>query len=235
MQKNILCPSCTKSNCLVKFCSMEWQEKIGNRKSMSLYPKGQYVIMEESHVLGVYFIYHGKIKVVSSNERGKEQIVRLAGDGHMLGHAAIGHETYPIGAVTMENAKICFVDNQTIYDAFMENPHLTYQTMMYYSRELRKSELRTKYFAQMTNEEKIIYSLIYVAETYGISEKDQSLNINLPRQDIADIVGTNAEQVSRVISYLKEKDLIETEGRAIKIVELHKLMELISNYYTPHP
>src|SRR5690554_6569363 len=226
MQKNILCPSCTKSNCLVKFCTMEWQEKIGKKKSMSLYPKGQYVIMEGGPVLGVYFIYHGKLKVVSSNERGKEQIVRLAGDGHMLGHAAIGHETYPIGAVTMENARICFVDNQTIYDAFMENPHLTYQTMMYYSRELRKSELRTKYFAQMSNEEKIIYSLIYLAETYGLSEEEQSLNIALTRQDIADIVGTNAEQVSRTISYLKKKGFIETKGRTIRLLNVEKLVGL---------
>lgn len=234
MQKNVLCPSCPKTNCLIKFCSVEWQEKIAAKKSMTTYPKGQYVFMQGAHVMGVFFIYHGKVKVVSSNESGKEQIVRLAGDGHMLGHGAIGQESYPIGVVTMEQASICFVDNQTIYDAFMENPRLTYHTMMFYSTELRKSEMRTKYFAQMTTEEKIIYSLIYMAETFGVSD-EQRLNLILTRQDIGDIVGTSAEQVSRTVSYLKDKGYIATHGKTIQFLEIDQLISLLAHYHVPDP
>lgn len=188
------------------------------------------MIIEGSLVLGAYFIYEGKVKVISSNCHGKGQTVRLASAGHMLGHIAVGHETYPIGAVAMEDSRICFIDNQTLFDAFMENPMFTFQAMLFYSRELRKSELRTKCLAQMNNEEKVIFGLVYIMESFGLNESDQTLNIKLSRQEIADLVGTNAEQVSRVLPYLKEKKMVAINEKQIQILDKEQLYTRLSAY-----
>ncbi len=233
MQFNVICQSCPNKNCPVKYCSPEWQDKISNQKNLVIYPKGQYVIVEDSLVMGAFFIQEGKVKVVSSNFRGKEQTVRLASNGHMVGHMGIGHETYPIGAVALEDSKICFLDNKTLYDAFMENPQFTFQVMMFYSRELRKSELRAKCFAQMNNEEKVIFGLIYMIDTFGIAQEDQTINISLARQEIADIVGTNAEQVSRAFAFLKGKKIIDTKEKRIQIINTNELIRLITCYLKP--
>lgn len=231
MKYNVECKSCPNANCMVKNCHAEWQDKISKTKNILVYPKSQYVIVEDSLVFGAYFIYQGKIKVVSANCQGKEQTVRLATDGHMLGHMAIGQETYPIGAVALEDSKVCFVDNQTLYEAFMANPKFTLEVMMFYSRELRKSELRTKCFAQMNNEEKVIFGIIYMIETFGIDPDDQEINIPIRRQEIADIIGTNSEQVSRVISYLKGKNIISSKDKKIQILNKKALFGLISSYH----
>ncbi|MCC5918071.1 MAG: Crp/Fnr family transcriptional regulator [Cryomorphaceae bacterium] len=225
------CFACANSNCLVKHVDKEWQDKISNQKTHLRYPKGQSIFREGSRVFGAYFIQEGKVKVVSSNLMGKEQTVRLAGNGHMLGHMGYGSETYPIGAFTLEDSHLCFLDNDILYQAFMHNPRFTFEVMMFYSRELRKSELRAKCFAQMTTEEKVIYAIVYTAETFGICPDKSTIGVDLPRQELANIAGTNADQVSRAISSLKNRSLVKVVGKSLMIPNLQKLKNEIAMYF----
>jgi CRP-like cAMP-binding protein len=224
------CKVCITSSCLVKNCSDAWLEKLSLAKNSPIYPKGQFIFMEGSLVMGAYFILKGKVKVISSSLDGKEHTVRLAREGHMLGHTAIGMEKYSIGAVTLTESQVCFIDNQTLQAAFMENPKFTFEVMRFYSRELRKSEIRTKCLALMNNEEKVILGLLYIADNYLPDPNDNQVEINLSRQEIAQIIGTNSEQVSRVLSSLKKDGLIETQERAILLRDIRKLKEVISHY-----
>ncbi|EON75933.1 transcriptional regulator [Lunatimonas lonarensis] len=189
--------------------------------------------MEGSLVMGAYFVRKGKVKVISSSLDGKEHTVRLAWDGHMIGHTGIGMETYSIGAVTLAESQICFIDSQALFEAFMENPRFTFEVMRFYSRELRKSEIRAKCFALMNNEEKVIFGLIYLSDSFLPHRDDNQVEINLSRQEIAQIVGTNPDQVSRVLSSLKKNRLIYTKERCIYLLDLAKLKEAISHYAFP--
>ncbi|RZS97905.1 Crp/Fnr family transcriptional regulator [Cecembia calidifontis] len=222
-----MCPIAT---CLVKQCNHTWINRLSDAKNSPIYPKGQFVFMEGSLVLGAYFILKGKVKVISSNVGGKEQTVRLAGEGHMLGHSAIGLEKYSIGAVTLEESQICFIDNATLYEAFMANPKFTFEVMRLYSRELRKSEIRTKCLGLMNNEEKVILGLLYLADTYLLGSQGNQVEIDLNRQEIAQIIGTNAEQVSRVLTSLKKEGLIQTVDRTIQLPDITTLKERIRQY-----
>ena len=104
--------------------------------------------------------------------------------------------------------------------------------MMFYSQELRKSEQRTKNFAQMTVEEKVIFTLLYIIEIFGFNKEENTINASLSRQDIADIAGTNADQVSRTIAYLKKEKLVSTQGKKILIKNYEGLKKSISRYVT---
>jgi CRP-like cAMP-binding protein len=194
------------------------------------YKKGQYIIREGESVSGIYSIKEGKIKVVSSGLNGKEQIVRLASDGHILGHRGYGGEIYPIGAVAIEDSLICFFNNDDLLNAFESNFNFIYQLMMFYSKELRKSELRIKYFAQMTVQEKVIFALNYIIETFGFDRDGKTINVTLKRQEIADIAGTNADQVGRTITFLKKQNLISTHGKKIRIENYESIFSNITQY-----
>jgi CRP/FNR family transcriptional regulator, cyclic AMP receptor protein len=231
LSKETNCDVCDNNNCLVKHIDKKWQARVNESKTWLRYPKGQSVFREGSRVFGAYFIQEGKVKVVSSNVRGKEQTVRLAGNGHMLGHMGYGNETYPIGAITLEESGLCFLDNDILYKAFMNNPKFTFEVMMFYSRELRKSELRAKCFAQMTTEEKIIYAIIYTAETFGICPEENVVDVDMPRQELANIAGTNADQVSRAITNLKNRGLVKIIGKTLEIADMQKLKGELAEYF----
>lgn len=226
----IECGECKNSQCFIKLCSSEYISLLNEKKNQIVFNKGQFVFQEGSPVFGIYFIQEGKVKVVSSNLKGKEQIVRLAGDGHILGHRGYGGETYPIGAVALEESRICFLDNNILLDAFKANFNFLYNLMMFYSKELRKNQQRTKHFAQMTVEEKVTFALIYITETFGSKSEKKGLIANLSRQEIADIAGTNANQVSRTITSLKKMNYIKTRGNKIFIKNYDGIKKSISNH-----
>jgi CRP-like cAMP-binding protein len=225
-----ICLACESKNCFIKECSPEWMEWLGTKKSESFYKKGQQVITKGHPIFGMYFIRHGKVKVISSDWRGKEQIVRLASDGHILGHRGYGGESYPIGAVAMDDSSICFIENDMLYQSFLNNPAFTYKLMMFYSQELRGVEKRMKYMAQMTVLEKIVSALWYLKEIFGYDESQKVLNVNISRAEIASLAGTSQEQVVRALTELEKDKMISKVIRKIRILDEKKLQKIIEAY-----
>ncbi|PKP44928.1 MAG: Crp/Fnr family transcriptional regulator, partial [Bacteroidetes bacterium HGW-Bacteroidetes-12] len=133
-------------------------------------------------------------------------------------------------AVALEDSSICFVENQTIKDLFTADAEFTFEVMKFYSKEFLKIEQRIKSFKQMTMEERITHSLLDIIDVFGLSENENEINITLSRKEIADIVGTNADQVSRTISYLKQKKIISTLGKRIFLTDYIGLKNSLSRY-----
>ncbi len=224
------CCECKNASCFIKQCSPEYIALISEKKNQIRINRGQYIFRENSPVFGIYFIQEGRAKVVSSNIDGKEQIVRLAGDGHILGHRGYGGETHPVGAVAQNDVWVCFLDNTLLYEAFKANFEFLYSIMMFYSQELRKSEQRAQYFAQMTVEERVIFALLYITESYAPEKQVDLPLITLSRQEIADIAATNADQVSRVLTFLKTKEMIRVQGKKISIADHEGMKKSIARY-----
>ena len=80
-------------------------------KSCSTYKKGQYVFAENGLPSGLFCVNSGKIKITTTGFDGKEQILRLAKSGDIVGYRAlISNERYASSAVTLEEATICIID-----------------------------------------------------------------------------------------------------------------------------
>lgn len=171
--KQISCKDCPNPNCYIyTYCSPSWQDQIDETKSQILHRKSQYVIHEGAPVLGIHFVKSGKIKLFFTGRRDKEQIVRFANDGHVIGHKGLGkYDRYPTSAVAMEDSVTCFIQNETLNHLFRHNKELVVALMEFYSRELRKSQVRIKNLTQMNVREKIVDSLLSLYENFGLNEE----------------------------------------------------------------
>lgn len=226
--KKTSCEQCVNSNCFIKqFCSQEWVQLISSKKYQIVFKQNQEIISEGGPVLGVFFIQKGKVKVYSSDYEGRQLIVRFANDGHILGHRGLGNEKYPISAVAMEDSLICFILNDNLNDLFLSNPKFTIGLMMYYSQELRKSELRMKNIAHLNLREKVAEALLVMIEMFGLNNLNE-INVLHTRKDIADTIGTNVEQVSRQLAEFVEDKIIKKRGRQIVILNKLQLQKIIS-------
>lgn len=229
---NSNCSNCSTTNCFIKkHCSEEYIKLINDKKQCSVYRKNQHIVTEGNPVLGLYFIQKGKVKIVSTGIENKEQVVRLTKNSDIIGHRGYGGEKYPISAIALEDSTICFIDNQTIYDTFIDNPLLTFELMMYYSKELRKSESKIKILAQMNVREKVAYSLL-TYQSASNSPIKTPLKIALSRKDLASITGINTEQLSRVLSEFKKENMISISKNEISIDNLEMLTKLIAPFGT---
>ena len=199
-------------------------------KTCNSYSKGQHIFREGDRVFGLFFIKEGRVKIVSSGFNNREQIARLATNGHIIGHRGYGNELYPVSAIALDETYVCFVDNSTIYDAFMNNAKFTYELMLFYSTELRKAELRLRYLAQMTMREKIAGALLYMLDIFGEDEQDGSLNVSLSRQELADLAGTTAEQVSRELTSFEKESIIAKHSRKLILLNHEELNKILSSH-----
>ncbi|MFB6307059.1 MAG: Crp/Fnr family transcriptional regulator [Flavobacteriales bacterium] len=225
------CTDCPVKDCFIqKGCNKEWLNILSDRKTMVTFDKGKEIIHEGNPVFGIYFIYSGKVKVTSTGFNDKRQIVRFTKEGDILGHRGYGGEIYPINAEAMERSEVCFIDNETVHEAFMENVHFTFNLMMYYSKELRNTEARMKYLAQMTVREKVVEALLYIGKVYGEDEGKRGLRLDIERREVGEFAGVNADQVSRVLSILKEEDTLTTDAKKLFIKSPSALYSEISEF-----
>lgn len=194
--------------------------------------KGQQFIMEGAPISGLFFTITGKAKVFKTGIYGKEQIVRLVGGGEIIGHRGfVTQDYYSIAAIAIEETKLCYFSNDTLHNMFSKYPSFTYDLMLFYAKELNRSEAKVKSLSQMTVRERVIDTLLFVNRKFGLL--NGFLNLALSRKEYADYAGTSEEQVIRVLSALKQEGFICTKAKRIGILDIDALKNEISehNFY----
>lgn len=227
------CGICTNQNCLIQknIHTPNIGKLVKARKEIKC-KKGQQFIMEGASVTGLFFLSSGKVKVLRTGLHGKEQIVRFATPGEIIGHRGFGtEETYPISAIALVDCTLCYFSKELLQETLRETPSLTYDFMLFYANELNRSEIRVKSLSQMTVRERVIDTLLYINRKFG--QTNGYFSLLLSRREYADYAGTTEEQVIRMFSILKKEGLLTSKGKRIGISNITLLKKEISehNFY----
>lgn len=224
------CLSCTVNDCFIKLCNTKELEQIDKAKYFTYFRKGQRVITEGHMIIGLYFISSGKVKVSTAWAGEKEQIIRFAGTGDILGYRGFGTDTikhYLISVTALEDSLICFIEKSLLNELLTKNIRLSNYLMRFYAEELTKTELRIKVVSQKPVRERVAISLIQLYKTFGIEEKgNMVIDVDLSRQELADFVSTTRENVSNFISEFKKEGLITIKGKKSTITDYDGLLKL---------
>lgn len=225
------CYNCPNEHCLIKqHCLNANVDEHLDRKTTVMVKKTQNIFIEGAPIHSLYFVFAGTVKVMTTGIYGREQILRFAKDGEMLGIRGFStHQYYQVGAVALTDTVMCSFPLEVLNKFFMEIPKLTYAVMHYYAEELHSSETKVRMFAHMTVREKVIDVLLYINRKFG--QTNGFLNILLSRKEIADFAGTTEEQVIRILSALKKENLAKCVGKKIGIPDVEKLRREINEHH----
>lgn len=189
-------------------------------KKTVAFKKGELIFQEGSRPRGLFCIQEGKVKIVQTGPDGKEIILHLANNANIMGHRAIlGNDTYSCSAYAIEDCTVCFIPRNTFIELVEKNSKLAFQIIQLLARELKESEEKTTIIAQSTSREKIIKSLILLADCYGFEEDNKTLNVIVSREELANMSGTTRETATRILSELKEEGRIELIRKKIKFIQ----------------
>lgn len=219
------CKTCNNQNCLIKknIELLTPSDFIASKRTI-VCRKSQSFILEDSPVHGLYFIYDGKAKVYSRGFQGKDQIIRFAGNGDIVGHRGLlTFESYRVSATAVEDTTLCYFSSETLMEMLHSVANLTFDLMKFYAEELQRSEDKVKKFSQMNVRERVIDALMYIINKFGTT--DGVINFKVSRREIADFAGTTEDQATRVLSKLNQEGLIHLEKKSIQIVNMIKLLE----------
>lgn len=202
----------------------EYIQDLNDHKSCTTYKKGQVIFSENGLPLGLFCVNSGKIKLSTSGPDGKEQILRLVKGGDILGYRAlISNDRYHCSAVALEDCSICVVDKNYFMKLAMENVPLCRALFKKISDDLKKAEEHIVSLSQKNVRERMAEALLFFKATYGYESDNQTLSVQLSREEIADFVGTSTESAIRLLSEFNNDKIIELSGKKIKIINPDKL------------
>lgn len=188
--------------------------------------KGELVFAEHENPNGVYFIEKGTVKLSKSGVYGKDQILRFIKDGDLVGYRSllIG-ENFQAKAEAMSDIQAVFVPGDVFLHMLEVDPKLSFAMLQKFAYELGESSNTITYLAQKTVRERLAEVLLLLEQKLG-TDPEGFIKISLTREEIANLIGTATESAIRLISEFKHDELIETEGRNIKILNHEKLIKL---------
>lgn len=214
------------------FCKTEndKMEEIEAAKLCSTYKKGETIFREGAYASGVYCINGGKVKLSMIGDEGREQIVRMAKPGDIIGYKALlSGNRYSATASTLEDCNVCFIPREIFIKILQKDAALSFEMMKILSDELKRAEEKITHLAQKPVRERVAEVILFLKETYGL-DADNNVNVLLTREEIANLVGTATETAIRLLSEFNKDHIIELSGKKIKILNQDKLVKTANLY-----
>lgn len=199
-------------------------QQLSGAKSCMVFKKGQYVFAENSYPMGLYCINTGKIKLFITGHDGKEQILRFAKEGNIIGYRALlCDEPYHCSAIVIEDTSLCFIPKNTFLSLLEQNAQLSLSLIKLLGTNLKEAEQHIVSMSQKNVRERVAEALLFFKAVYGMESDQKTIQIKLSREEIADYVGTSTETAIRFLSELNSDKIIATEGKKIRILDLARL------------
>jgi CRP/FNR family transcriptional regulator, polysaccharide utilization system transcription regulator len=194
-------------------------------KDAGYYKKGQIIFQEGNHPKGIFCVSAGKVKIFKLGSNYKEQIVRLAKEGDVLGYRSlISGDKYHASAATIEDSTICFIPRELLLKVLEENVILSNNLMKLLSQDLASAETRMVEMMQKPVRERLAEGILMLKEIYGLMEDGKTLNVIMTREDIANFIGTTTETAIRILSDLNSENIISLDKKKISIKNFNKLL-----------
>ena len=199
-------------------------------KTTQHYQRGQILFREGDHAAGLYSISTGHVKVTKVGGDGKEQIIRLARAGDILGYrgllAGTGHAA---NALALDETEVCFIPKSVFFQLIEHNPGFAFSLMKLMANELAETEERMLHLAYKPVRERLAEALLLLLRTYQ-PPPNAPPSFTLSREDLAALVGTVRETVSRFMAELKAEGVLSTKGSSITILDIKRLVEISTLY-----
>lgn len=220
-------------NCIVrnlnslKALSKEELKKISDSKITKKIKKGDALFQEGERLNGVFCVRNGVSKLSQMSENGKDQIVKIAGKGEILGQrSVITEERTSLSAVALNNMEVCFIPKNELVANISNNIEFTKAVLLQIANDLKFANDVIVNMAQKNVKQRIAETLSYLEINFGTDDEGY-IAMTLTREDIANVVGTAKEACIRTLAAFKKEGWISTDGKRIKIEDDKALFRLI--------
>lgn len=180
--------------------------------------KGSLLFQEGRMPQAVYFVLSGKLKLYTTDQQGREQIVHLASNGDLMGYRAVlGGDSFSCSASALENSVVLVVPKATFLNVLDDDAEFSFAVIRLLTQELRDAEHHLAGLARKPVRERIGEVLLILAGKFGYEADGETINVALSREEIAGLVGTATETVIRILHAMQEEGLLQINGKKIRL------------------
>ena len=193
--------------------------RLNELKSTAVYPKSAMLFIEGQQPRGVFVLCAGKVKLSTSSREGKTIITKLSGAGDVLGlNATISNRPYEVTAEMVEPGQANFIARDSFLQFLREHGEVAVRVAEQLSQNYYSAyeEIRTLGLTSSPAEKFAKLLLAWSTEKDATSNGSQ-VRLTLTHEEIAEMIGTTRETVSRLFSEFKKKQLLQVKGAMLTI------------------
>jgi len=196
---------------------------------LTLYPPDAVLMTEGKEPRGVFIVCAGRVKLSAEAKDGKTVILKVAGDRQVIGLSAlVSGQPSPIAATTIETCQIKFVDRESFLHLVNHNADAALTCARLVSQEIGATfrDVHDLLLARSSTE-KLARLLLSWASKEPLNPEVR-VATSFTHEEIAQMIGSSRETVTRLLSDLKRKDLIRLEGSTLVISNRNALQVIAS-------
>lgn len=208
----------------LNFCELEEVVKIAMAR---IYKKKSYVFMQDDPLDRVFFIHSGKVKIYKTDSSGREQIISVLEPGEMFPHAGFFRKgNFPAHAEILEKAELIVVPINEFEKLLISYPELSIKLFKVLGEKIVDLQARLEAQILHNTYEQIILLLLRLTKSNGVGKDGvYQLTTQFTNRELANMIGTTRETVSRTVNHLKKKQLIKQDGDGFYLIDREALQQ----------
>lgn len=190
------------------------------------YTKRAVVLQKGGSGDGLLFVLNGQLQVIDVTEDGRAIGLRMLKPGDFFGEiAVISGSTRTASVVAMSDVLVAFLPAPTALHLFSHSPSVANQMLRHLAEKIqRDSEFRS--LLSINNTARRIFA--YLAMQMKSQPGKLDVVENLPtHQDIANMINTSRETVTRALAQLTQQGIIQKDTNRLIIVDARALLKLV--------
>jgi len=205
-------------------------QRLASITSPATYPKGATLFVEGQQPRGVFIICSGKVKLSTSSADGKTLILRISEMGEVLGLAAtVSGKAYQATAEVLEPTQANFISRNDFLAFLREYGEVAFRVAQQLSENYYHalSEMRTIGLSHSAAERLARFILDWCTQ-HETKDGQARAKLTLTHEEIAQMIGTSRETVTRLFADFKRKQLLDVRGSTVAILNKPGLEKLLA-------
>lgn len=190
------------------------------------FSRGENIFLEGDAAAGFYILTKGRVKVYKLSADGKEQILHIAGVKELLGAvSAFAGSPYPAHADALEKTKAFFFPRKDFQKMIQEEPSIVMNMMANLSMRLQHFTRMIEDLSLKEVPGRLAAYLLYLSSQ---SADSSNVEIDISKGQLASLLGTIPETLSRILRRMNEKGILEVHGRKVKLMNKKLLNDIVN-------
>jgi CRP/FNR family transcriptional regulator, cyclic AMP receptor protein len=214
------CPACcckaSQFFCSLSESVLQSVEDVSHRSTV---PAGAILFVEGQTPRGVFIVCSGRVKLSTTSREGKMLVLKTAESGEALGlSAAISGQMYEVTAETASPCRLNFIDRKSMLSLLHTHTEIGWHAAQSLSRDFQAAyrDIHDLVLSR-SSAGKLARLLLSCSPDQIPNSAEVRLRSPMTHEEMAQRIGSSRETVTRLLSDLRRKKLIRSEGATLVI------------------
>ena len=199
-------------------------DEIADISTMRDVRKSSIIFSEGDEGNGFYMVAEGMVKIFKLSSDGREQILHIFGPGEPFGEVAVFTGcNFPANAAAIRDSRIIFTDKGRFEELVKKHHTLAFNMLAVLSMRLRKFAALIESLSLKEVPGRLAAFILMMSEERNGKDEFQ---LDLTKVQVANILGTTPETLSRILRLMHEENLISYVRKNVSIIDRRRLEEL---------